>query len=853
VRAIDALAQYTPLDSIKPPASLAKLVSLSLSRASLREAIAGVAREAGVSIAFDPTLAGLDRSVTVKADRVTAARVLLRLLDGSEVQAMTTADGSIVLTARPQSEERRTFVTGVVRQPDGPLAGVHLWLTGTRFEAMTDRAGRFSFGSVPAGLYSLRALRMGFAPIVRALRVGAPSDAGSVELQMIPAAVPVDAVIVTPGYFGVMQPSIANGQTLTRQQIETVPQLGEDVYRTIGRLPGVASDDYSAKFNVRGESADELFVTLDGLPLVEPYHLKDLGNSLSIVDLASLGQAELITGGPSSEFGNQLAGVFKLHSVEPRTDRVRTSTGISLTNVRAMSQGGFAGGRGSWLISGRRGFLDLAFKLAHLADSLSPRYNDVFGKASYDIGRGGRVALHALHAGDRLKYLTTGEPSIESDYRSDYLWATVESRLGRTLRQESVAWLGSLDWRRDGDETAVRNDPSVLIRDVRGMHTVGVRQDWSAEMGEHALFKFGADVRHERANYDYSRVFKPLVSNGTAVMRATDSIAQTVGASSEMVGAYVSQRVRPFDALTFEAGVRYDHASHTNETIVSPRFNASWQPTSTTTIRGAWGKHAQSQSVFGLQVEDGLQAFQPAERANQRGIGIDQVTWNGIALRAEAYDREISHLRARYVNASMEVYPFAEIHYALSYIAPTRARSRGIELSVEREGGRRMDWSASYVISSSRQELNGKWIPRPTDQPRAVRGDWSIHPTNNRWRLSLSAVRHTGWPFTPQRLDIDTIGFGTASPYLWVTRMTGDLYSERAAAYQRVDGRWTQFIDTHSGRIALFVDVYNLLNNSNMRETYNDIFISQRLTVTYLGRAKMSLPRIPSFGINWEF
>jgi hypothetical protein len=149
--------------------------------------------------------------------------------------------------------------------------------------------------------------------------------------------------------------------------------------------------------------------------------------------------------------------------------------------------------------------------------------------------------------------------------------------------------------------------------------------------------------------------------------------------------------------------------------------------------------------------------------------------------------------------------------------------------------------------------LNGKWIPRPTDQPRAVRGDWSIHPTNNRWRLSLSAVRHTGWPFTPQRLDIDTIGFGTASPYLWVTRMTGDLYSERAAAYQRVDGRWTQFIDTHSGRIALFVDVYNLLNNSNMRETYNDIFISQRLTVTYLGRAKMSLPRIPSFGINWEF
>jgi hypothetical protein len=163
-------AQYAPLDSTTPPASLAKLVWLRLARASLRDAIAGVAQQASVSIAFDPALAGLDRTVNFRADRVTAARALLRLLDGTGLQAMTTADGSIVLTVRPAGEERRTFLTGVVRQPDGPLGGVHLWLSGTRFEAMTDGAGRFSFGSVPAGSYVLRALRMGFAPIVRALR-----------------------------------------------------------------------------------------------------------------------------------------------------------------------------------------------------------------------------------------------------------------------------------------------------------------------------------------------------------------------------------------------------------------------------------------------------------------------------------------------------------------------------------------------------------------------------------------------------------------------------------------------------------------------------------------------------------
>jgi hypothetical protein len=164
-----------------------------------------------------------------------------------------------------------------------------------------------------------------------------------------------------------------------------------------------------------------------------------------------------------------------------------------------------------------------------------------------------------------------------------------------------------------------------------------------------------------------------------------------------------------------------------------------------------------------------------------------------------------------------------------------------------------MDWSASYVLSSSRQELNGAWVPRPTDQPRALRGDWSIHPANNQWRLSLSAMRHSGWPYTPGRLHVDTIGFGTASPSLWITRSAGDLFSRRASPYQRLDARWTRFIDTHSGRIALFVDVYNVLNNSNQRETYTDVFVNQRLGVTLYDGSKMSLPRIPSFGINWEF
>jgi hypothetical protein len=250
-------------------------------------------------------------------------------------------------------------------------------------------------------------------------------------------------------------------------------------------------------------------------------------------------------------------------------------------------------------------------------------------------------------------------------------------------------------------------------------------------------------------------------------------------------------------------------------------------------------------------VEEGVRTFQPAERARQLGIGLDQTMPGGIVFRAEAYDRDVRDLRTRFVNSALRIDPLSEINPHVAFIAPERARGRGVELSVERDAGRNVDWSASYVISSSTQRLNGMWVPRPTDQPRAMRGDWSFHPANNAWRMTISGIRHSGWPYTPEAIRVDTIITGQ-NRSIWVTRSPGELFSRRASAYQRVDARWTRFIDTRSGRVALFVDIYNLLNNTNERERYTDVLIRQSGT-TFGEGSRTSLPRIPSFGINWEF
>ncbi|MDP6967308.1 MAG: NAD-binding protein, partial [Candidatus Marinimicrobia bacterium] len=141
-------------------------------------------------------------------------------------------------------------------------------------------------------------------------------------------------------------------QTLSREEIRTMPQLGEDIYRAIGRLPGISGGDFSARFNVRGGDHDQVLVTLDGLELQEPFHLKDIaGGALSIVDLEVVGGVDLMTGGFPADYGDRQSAVLDMESRTPGPGR-RISAGVGLTNIRVLAEGGT--GDMDWLLSARR-------------------------------------------------------------------------------------------------------------------------------------------------------------------------------------------------------------------------------------------------------------------------------------------------------------------------------------------------------------------------------------------------------------------------------------------------------------------------------------------------------------------
>jgi hypothetical protein len=165
-------SSYTALDSIQPPPSLDVPLTLDLRDVPIRAVMNEVARQAQISIVFEPSLAGMERRVTVRVERVAAARVIARVLASTSIQAMVSGAGTVVLTAKPRTSDEPAMVTGETRST-APLGNVHVMLRDTRFEATSNESGHFNLGRVPPGVYRLAATHIGFEPVERGVVIGA--------------------------------------------------------------------------------------------------------------------------------------------------------------------------------------------------------------------------------------------------------------------------------------------------------------------------------------------------------------------------------------------------------------------------------------------------------------------------------------------------------------------------------------------------------------------------------------------------------------------------------------------------------------------------------------------------------
>lgn len=726
-------------------------------------------------------------------------------------------------------------------EPDTALA---LLLRGTGFAATPKAPGKFLVKRDPEP-NKTSGIADPAAPT--ASGGGVASENAPEKTADLGRVIKLDRVVVTPSQFGVANERGTTDVTLTSEELAALPQLGEDLYRTISRLPGLAGDDISAAFWVRGAPNSQVLSRLDGVDLIEPFHLKDWDGALSIIDLQTILSVDLMTGGFTVDYGDRLAGVLSMETQSFTGSQPLTTLGLSVTNVRATNQGGFAQGDGQWMVAVRRGYLDLAEHLAGTPNFLSPTYYDLSGKLEYKLTPDQTISLHVLYAGDSLQSSNRADLlNYNSSYTSGYVWARWQGFLGTHLSGETVLSLSHLTWHTDGDGVYDGVNP-VTVNDNRSLTLTGLRQDWTYTLTDRALLRGGFEGQSGDAHYDYARTYAPYVVQNGYLVRDPDNAAITLDPSGDYTAGFLALRLQPVTALVIEPGIRWERHSYAGYSGWSPRLNATLTLGPRTTVRAAWGLYQQAQGLQDLAVPDGQTSFFRPERAEQRVLSLEHRLESGVNLRAEAYERLSSQLHPHFLNVTDPYWVLPETRSDLMEIDPAKGRARGIELVAESRGGSRFGWTASYALARSEELVDDRWVPVEHDQTQTFYADVSYVPAPN-WQLSCSWQYHTGWPTTDVSYSLTHLADGSVAP---VTNY-GPVGADRLPAYHRLDLRATRCYRLRHSKLTVFVDLFNVYGRKNV-EGFTYTPIVQGDTVTAAKSPEKAFPFLPSGGLSWEF
>ncbi|HEU4400923.1 MAG TPA: TonB-dependent receptor, partial [Candidatus Polarisedimenticolia bacterium] len=307
--------------------------------------------------------------------------------------------------------------------------------------------------------------------------------------------------------------------------------------------------------------------------------------------------------------------------------------------------------------------------------------------------------------------------------------------------------------------------------------------------------------------------------------------------------------LRPLSSLEIELGLRWDRQTLTAESEVSPRLQLLYLPGARSALRLGWGRYVQPQEASELQVEDGVDRFSPAERADLRSVRLDHTFLGGAHLGVEAYRKEMDHLRPRYENLLNPIQIFPETAPDRVRVSPARSSARGIEILLSVDRNEPFRWWAGCALAAVEDEIQGQMVPRSWDQRRSF--DFGLsYRRGDRWELSLAGVYHTGWPSTAVGAGLTPGPDGTPI----VQPILGPRNADRYPSFHRLDVRASRQIRLGRGSLSLFVEVTNLYGRENVCCT-TDLRYRPRADGTVdVDRAEGHWLRgVPSFGLTWDF
>lgn len=206
-------------------------------------------------------------------------------------------------------------------------------------------------------------------------------------------------------------------------QIKNIPALlGEkDVLKTLQLMPGVQKGtEGTAGIYVRGGGPDQNLIILDDATV---YNANHLFGFFSLFNGDALKSVEMYKGGFPARYGGRLSSVIEMNMKDGNLEKYKGEVGIGLISSRFTFEGPVKKNKSSFLISGRRTYIDVLTKpmMNNNNGNAGYYFYDLTAKANYTLNDKNRIYLSGYFGRDKF-YFKEKASSSSSTWEAGMFW-----------------------------------------------------------------------------------------------------------------------------------------------------------------------------------------------------------------------------------------------------------------------------------------------------------------------------------------------------------------------------------------------------------------------------------------------
>lgn len=684
--------------------------------------------------------------------------------------------------------------------------------------ATSNQYGFYSI-TVPKGEYTIRFSYTGYKKEDLSIDL---KYSVSTNIELTPDSYEMSEVVVEGKKDDYNVKSTEMGTTeIIPKELQAVPViLGEaDILKTMQLLPGVSqAGDGNSGFFVRGGKVDQNLILLDEATVYNPSHLFGF---FSVFNSDAIKNAKMIKGSMPAEYGGRISSVLDIKMKEGSNKDWRFTGGIGLISSRLSVEGPIVKDKGSFLISGRRTYVDLFIPLAgddELKDSKLYFY-DLNLKANYRFSNSNKLYLSGYFGRDVLGF--------KDQFGFD--WGNITGTLRwNHLFSEKLFSNTSIIFS-DYNYAVSIEEEETDFEVTSGIRDVNIKTDFQYFYNSKNRFSFGF--------IGFYHTFLPgdIVSTGETIN--SFKVPNKYGVE---LAAYVSHELDLTHRLKLNYGLRFSNylnlgpgtvytydefniptsaTAYESGDIINnyggfePRFSATYLLNETSSFKGSFSRnyqyiHLVSTSTTTTPIDVWLPTTDivKPEIANQVSLGyFKNFANNQYESSIEVYYKNMEN-QIEYENGA-DIYFNEMIESQLVF---GTGRAYGMEFLFRKTSGKLTGW-ISYTLSKTEREfaeINGG-TPFPARQDRMH--DFSItaiYKYNKWWTFSANWIYYTG----------DAVTFPSGKYY--VDGNTLNLYTERNGYrmpdYHRLDVGATMILSkSKTSEMSLTFSLFNAYHRKN--------------------------------------